>query len=597
MKAEVGELKMLCTRHQTCIDEKDGQISSLLNNIEQLRRTSSTNSKDKQDLEQEITRLRKESSQLEGRLKQTVTIAEAEGLVAAKTRELNEAAEKRLKDAQVKLEAEKEEMMEALSQEVEEIEVTKKREIDQLGVQIGDLRKKLESSTSFKGQLQGYVVKVAKRNRQLSKEYKKLQTSTAKDLEDMKYAMKSVLSGSLMSKLKGMDDEMKVISTRYRRELAERKRLHNMIQDLKGNIRVFMRCRPPTTREIEQFGVEAQSVSFPGGSEVKVFNEKNREKVWDFDEVFNLDSTQEQVYNDVSDLIVSVLDGYNVCIFAYGQTGSGKTFTMTGPPENRGVNTRALNELFLRAQSRQSEWSDTISVSFLEVYNEEIRDLLVEPHSQEKLDIRQGENGNHVPGLSSVPVTSLQQVIELMAVADKHRSQSSTNMNEHSSRSHMMLTVNIVSEHKFSTTVSRGKLNLVDLAGSERVNKSGAAGQALKEAQNINKSLSALGDVIAARAQKQAHVPFRNSTLTYLLQDSLSQDSKTLMIVCCSPMIYNAEETFCSLNFAARVRSVELGKVTKNTATSAAPPSSTGSGKPDSGLSRAPSSRKIMGSK
>jgi kinesin family protein C2/C3 len=128
----------------------------------------------------------------------------------------------------------------------------------------------------------------------------------------------------------------------------------------------------------------------------------------------------------------------------------------------------------------------------------------------------------------------------------------------------MMLTVTVVSENLTLGVTTRGKLNLVDLAGSERLDKSGASGQALKEAQNINKSLSALGDVIAARANKQSHVPFRNSTLTYLLQDSLSQDSKTLMIVCVSPVLYNSEETFCSLNFASRVRSVELGKATKN---------------------------------
>ncbi|CAE7439101.1 Kifc3 [Symbiodinium microadriaticum] len=137
-------------------------------------------------------------------------------------------------------------------------------------------------------------------------------------------------------------------------------------------------------------------------------------------------------------------------------------------------------------------------------------------------------------------------------------------MNEHSSRSHMMLQVVVESVHRTTNQTSRGKMNLVDLAGSERINKSGATGQALKEAQNINKSLSALGDVIAARGAKQAHVPFRNSTLTYLLQDSLSQDSKTLMFVCISPVVYNSEETFCSLNFASRVRSVELGKASKN---------------------------------
>jgi len=179
--------------------------------------------------------------------------------------------------------------------------------------------------------------------------------------------------------------------------------------------------------------------------------------------------------------------------------------------------------------------------------------------------VRHGEHGNHVPGLTVMVVSNLEDVFQLLAMADTNRSSATTNMNEHSSRSHMMLTVTIISESKLTGQISRGKLNLVDLAGSERINKSGATGTALKEAQNINKSLSALGDVIAARASKQAHVPFRNSTLTFLLQDCLSQDSKTLMIVCVSPILYNAEETFCSLNFAARVRTVELGKAGKNT--------------------------------
>ena len=130
------------------------------------------------------------------------------------------------------------------------------------------------------------------------------------------------------------------------------------------------------------------------------------------------------------------------------------------------------------------------------MYNEEIRDLLVEGGSQEKLEVRQGEFGNCVPGLTALPVGSLQDVIDLLAIADQNRSSTATNMNEHSSRSHMMLTVNVLCEVKATGMTTRGKLNLVDLAGSERINKSGAAGQALKEAQNINKSLSALGKLI-----------------------------------------------------------------------------------------------------
>jgi kinesin family protein C2/C3 len=225
---------------------------------------------------------------------------------------------------------------------------------------------------------------------------------------------------------------------------------------------------------------------------------------------------------------------------------------MSGPPSDRGVNTRALEELFVKCRERAGDWVDNISVSILEVYNEEIHDLLAERHSDEKLEVKMGEYGNYVPGLTHISVNSIEGVLNLMALADRNRSQSTTNMNEHSSRSHMMLTVTVISEFLPNKTIQRGKLNLVDLAGSERINKSGAQGQALKEAQNINKSLSALGDVIAARAQKNAHIPFRNSTLTFLLQDSLSQDSKTLMIVCVSPVLYNCEETYCSLNFAAR---------------------------------------------
>eukprot|EP00605_Chrysophyceae_sp_TOSAG23-4_P002497 GSChrysophyteH1.ASY1.ANO1.2760.1 assembled CDS len=356
-------------------------------------------------------------------------------------KELTEAGEAKLKAAiaetEARMEAEKDEMMEAMAQEVDEVETTKDAEIAE-AVEAAEVRERYLQSES----------------------------------------------GTLLNTM--------------------RRKLHNTIQELKGNIRVYMRCRPPSSKEIEQLGEDANC---------------NREKAWEFDET------------DVSGLVTSAMDGYNVCIFAYGQTGSGKTFTMAGPPGDRGVNTRALSELFEKSAARQTEMTDTISLSILEVYNEEIRDLLTNDH-QDKLECE---------------VHSIEDVDKLFLEAEKHRATATTNMNEHSTGQQM-----------------RGKLNLVDLAGSERIARSGATGQALKEAQNINKSLSALGDVIAARANKQGHIPFRNSTLTYLLQDSLSKDSKTLMICCISPTLDSAEETYCSLNFAARVNSVELGKASKN---------------------------------
>jgi len=230
----------------------------------------------------------------------------------------------------------------------------------------------------------------------------------------------------------------------------------------------------------------------------------------------------------------------------------GKTYTMSGPSNSKGVNTRSLAELFARSAARSADIRDAFSVNVLEVYNEEVYDLLVDPTNCTKLEVRHGEHGNFVQGLTNIEVDSLENVMDLLAVADKNRSQASTNLNEHSSRSHMIVTVSVTSENLLTGITTRGKLNLVDLAGSERIQKSGVTGQALKEAQNINKSLSALGDVIAARVAKQTHIPFRNSTLTFLLQDSLSHDSKTLMIVCASPVMSSVDETFCSLNFASR---------------------------------------------
>lgn len=382
-----------------------------------------------------------------------------------------------------------------------------------------------------------------------------------KDLPQIVESSKSQIDSAMKAFLGSIAD----LKVNYEKEVKERKRLFNLVQELRGNIRVFCRCRPPSKKELSASDeMSSICVSFPDEGEVTMNNDKGKKKNWEFDCVFDTDSTQEQVYKEVSPLVTSVLDGYNVCIFAYGQTGTGKTYTMMGPESSRGVNTRALYELFEMSEKRRSTIEDRITVSVLEVYNEQIKDLLAEDVGERKYTVREGPHGNYVPDLTMVNVDSLEEVIELLSLADMNRSTAKTNMNEHSSRSHLILSCYVVSTNKHSGEVSRGKLHLIDLAGSERVGKSGATGQALKEAQNINKSLSALGDVIAARGEGKKHVPFRNSMLTQLLADSLSNDSKTLMFVCISPVLFNSEEGFCSLNFAERARKVELGKATKN---------------------------------
>ena len=565
--------------------KKDLEIKNLKEEISNLMAAAASVGVQR-SLEEEIRTVKVEVAELEKQLERTRK--EAEERLAARTAELGAETEKRVREMQTRLEGEKDEMMEAMAQEVEDIEKTKNAEKETLLKEKKMLQDNLTAALGAQKPMKQSLKQMSKYIAEYSKHVRGLLASTRKEVADMKGALKTQIDGRLIARLKQQDAEMKEIMDRYKRELSERKKLHNIIQELKGNIRVFLRCRPPTSKEIDQFGNDAQCVAFPAPGEIKVYNEKNREKVWEFDEVFDTSSNQESVYKEVSSLVTSVLDGFNVCIFAYGQTGSGKTYTMSGPVDDRGVNTRALNELFSKVSERKTEFVDTISVSILEVYNEEIRDLLADGPG-DKLDIRQGDYGNFVPGLTCIAVRNLQNVIDLMALADKNRSSATTNMNEHSSRSHMMLQVLVQSENITTGISSRGKLNLVDLAGSERLNKSGAVGQALKEAQNINKSLSALGDVIAARASKQSHIPFRNSTLTYLLQDSLSQDSKTLMIVCISPVLYNSEESFCSLNFAARVRTVELGKAAKtitNGAQSAPSKSSAGSASQKTGIRR-----------
>jgi len=367
---------------------------------------------------------------------------------------------------------------------------------------------------------------------------------------------------------------------KYKVVVEERKRLHNLVLELKGNIRVFCRIRPMLPHETTLAGNE-QAVFFPedgrpdiAENNIAVLDDaKGTEKIFEFDSSFGPKSTQSEVFAEVEALVVSVLDGYNVCIFAYGQTGSGKTFTMEGSETEQGINPRTLARVFELIRERANAYTYSVEFAILEIYNEEIRDLL-DTTPGKKLEVRQGPDGNYVQDLALFPVGSYEEVIDIWGKARNNRTTFSNNVNEHSSRSHLVLSVYVRGENRNTGGSSYGKLHLVDLAGSERLSRTGASGDRLKEAQNINKSLSALGDVIAAAASKQGHIPYRNSKLTHVLQDSLGQDSKTLMIVQASPLGKDAGESLCSLNFASRARQVELGQAKKHTSAGGARPAS-----------------------
>ncbi|TKY49332.1 Kinesin protein KIFC3 [Spatholobus suberectus] len=358
------------------------------------------------------------------------------------------------------------------------------------------------------------------------------------------------------------------LESKYIEGAKERKELYNKVLELRGNIRVFCRCRPPNAEEIAAEATMALDFESAKDGELTVMSNGAPKKTFKFDAVFGPQAEQADIFEDTAPFATSVLDGYNVCIFAYGQTGTGKTFTMEGTEEARGVNFRTLEKMFDIIKERQKLYFYDISVSVLEVYNEQIRDLLVSGNhpgtAAKRLEIRQaGEGMHHIPGLVEAHVKNMTEVWEVLQTGSNARAVSSTNSNEHSSRSHCIHCVMVKGENLLTGECTRSKLWLVDLAGSERVAKTEVHGDRLKETQNINRSLSALGDVISALATKSSHIPFRNSKLTHLLQDSLGGDSKALMFVQISPNENDLSETICSLNFASRVRGIELGPARK----------------------------------
>ncbi|XP_050288815.1 kinesin-like protein KIN-14C isoform X1 [Quercus robur] len=359
-----------------------------------------------------------------------------------------------------------------------------------------------------------------------------------------------------------------------------RKKLHNTILELKGNIRVFCRVRPLLPED--GVGTESTVIAYPTSTEtlgrgIDLVQSAGQKYPFTFDKVFSHEASQQDVFVEISQLVQSALDGYKVCIFAYGQTGSGKTYTMMGRPETsvqKGLIPRSLEQIFQTSQSLQAQgWKYKMQASMLEIYNETIRDLLSTNRSS-GLDMSRTENGapgkqytikhdvngnTHVSDLTIVDVCSINEISSLLQQAAHSRSVGRTQMNEQSSRSHFVFTLRISGVNESTEQQVQGVLNLIDLAGSERLSKSGSTGDRLKETQAINKSLSSLADVIFALAKKEDHVPFRNSKLTYLLQPCLGGDSKTLMFVNISPDPSSVGESLCSLRFAARVNSCEIG--------------------------------------
>jgi kinesin family protein C1 len=313
------------------------------------------------------------------------------------------------------------------------------------------------------------------------------------------------------------------------KEETLRRILFNQVQELKGNIRVMCRVRPVhdgvegevaklTYPDIDKESKELEILGKEEKSSLGTVTRKNH--AFTFDRVFGPESQNQDVFEEISQLVQSALDGYNVCIFCYGQTGSGKTHTMSSAD---GMIPRATHQIYETATNLQEKgWTYTMEGSFVEVYNEEIHDLLgsSKDFDKKKHEIRHDEQKKQtiVTGLKSVTLDSPNTVESILKQAAANRSVAATKSNERSSRSHSVFILKLVGRNSTTNETSEGTLNLVDLAGSERLKQSGAEGDRMKETQNINKSLSCLGDVIGALGQGKegAHIPYRNSKVNYI---------------------------------------------------------------------------------
>ncbi|XP_047580439.1 kinesin-like protein KIFC2 isoform X5 [Lutra lutra] len=296
----------------------------------------------------------------------------------------------------------------------------------------------------------------------------------------------------------------------------------------------------------------------------------------------SLSEARGQVFRELEPAVLSCLHGYSVCIFTYGQTGTGKTYSMEGPPEDPGIAPRALQSLF---QEMGTGGQHRVTLSMVEIYNEAVRDLLA-PGPPERLAVRQGpagQGGIQVAGLTYWDVPNLETLHQMLSLGRSNRATAATTKNPHSSRSHALVTLTLRAASPPRGPGTAGTLHLVDLAGSERAWKAGAAGpsrgdrdsaQRLREARTINRSLLALGGVMAALRARRPHVPFRDSQLTRLLQPALGPGATAVLLLQISTRPEDLGETVCSLKFAERVGRVELGPARRCRAPRSGTPSS-----------------------
>ncbi|KAM1174125.1 hypothetical protein ACFX13_027373 [Malus domestica] len=457
---------------------------------------------------------------------------------------------RRLSDEKISLEQRLSGLKKTKSVEIDSVEKKFEQELRALKLQVFELEKKLEGVNQ---ELAGLKSTLATKNSEVAELH-----SSLKELEELREMKEDIdrKNEQTAAILRMQGAQLAEMEALYKEEQLLRKRYFNTIEDMKGKIRVFCRLRPLSEKEITE--KERDTVKSVDEFTIEHPWKDDKLKQHMYDRVFDGNATQEDVFEDTRYLVQSAVDGYNVCIFAYGQTGSGKTYTIYGSETNPGLTPRATAELFKILRRENNKFSFSLKAYMLELYQDTLVDLLLPKNGKRlKLEIKKDSKG--MVSVENVTVLSISSHDELKSVIQRgseRRHTAGTQMNDESSRSHLIVSVVIESTNLQTQSVARGKLSFVDLAGSERIKKSGSSGSQLKEAQSINKSLSALGDVISSLSSGGQHIPYRNHKLTMLMSDSLGGNAKTLMFVNVSPAESNVDETYNSLMYASRVRSI-----------------------------------------
>lgn len=557
MKSDLESKK---TEMQSALDKAERRIFMLERDLEDEKRARRNDAEDllrdhRNDIDNRIRDFTREKDDLERESRKRIQGLREE-LSADFARQLNEAhkvaedLEKLLDEEKQNARARVEESGKDLEARLVQFEVTKK-ELERAKVIQDDMQAQLLRKEGRITDLENQVAAGQTALIHLKGDEQK-QLDNFRLMADEKQA---ALDEALAAKREAQEAKAKL-----RVEETRRRKLFEQLQTMKGNIRVMCRIRPGRNEtECAQIATEVGDYDDHIGKMTLMVPTKNylqqevlEPKPYDFERVFIPDEGNKKVFDEISQLVQSALDGQKVCIFCYGQTGSGKTYTMSSGQDS--IIPSATNMIYQATEDlKDAGWEYKMTGAFTEVYNERLFDLLGADGTRNQVELRQD------PGSKKYYVTSQetaldspQAVSDMLETAMKNRTVAATKMNRESSRSHSVFTLKLTGTN-VDGTVSEGVLNLIDLAGSERVKESQVEGDNFKEATSINKSLSTLSQVMTALADNASHIPYRNSTLTRMLESCLGGSCKTLMFVMISPLRDDIKETVSSLDFATTV--------------------------------------------